>query len=91
MVLVAFKTTSAPDHAHFVATIDQYNYDRQAPRFIIGLQKKSPFEVWQFKVTPAPGLIEHGRRKYQWLMKASVQQQVQSSLPTTPAHRARQI
>ena len=27
-VLVDFKTTSAQDYAHFVATIEQYDYDR---------------------------------------------------------------
>ena len=27
-VMVDFKTTSAPDYAHFVATIEQYDYDR---------------------------------------------------------------
>jgi len=64
-VIVDFKTTSAQHYAHFVATIEPYDYDRQAALYsdllgaarfiIIGVQKKSPFEVWQFEVTPAPG------------------------------------
>ena len=33
VVLVDFKTTSAQDYAHFVATIEQYDYDRQAPLY----------------------------------------------------------
>ena len=86
VVIVDFKTTSAQDYAHFVATIEQYDYDRQvalysdllgAARFIIGVQKKNahkafscPFEVWQFEVTPAPGLIEQGRKKYERLLRA---------------------
>ncbi|WBA44229.1 PD-(D/E)XK nuclease-like domain-containing protein [Hymenobacter canadensis] len=51
-VLVDFKTTSCRNYAQFVATIEQYDYDRQAAfytdvlqadRFlIIGVQKKAP-------------------------------------------------
>ncbi len=85
VVLVDFKTTSAQDYAHFVGTIEQYDYDRQAALYsdllgaarfiIIGVQKKSPFEVWQFEVTPAPGLVEQGRKKYERLLRACVGQQ----------------
>ena len=99
-VLVDFKTTSAQDYAHFVATIEQYDYDRQAALYsdllgaarfiIIGVQKprikvvgQSPFEVWQFEVTPAPGLIEQGRKKYERLLKAFIQQQARRGLPAT--------
>ena len=64
-----------------------------AARFIIiGVQKKNahkafscPFEVWQFEVTPAPGLIKQGRKKYERLMKAFLQQQTRPSLPVTPS------
>jgi len=42
--------------------------------------------VWQFEVTPAPGLIEQGRKKYEQLMKVHVQQQAR---PVT-ADRAEQ-
>ena len=90
-VIVDFKTTSAQDYAHFVATIEHYDYDRQAAlysdllgaaRFIIvGVQKKSPFEVWQFEVTPAPGLIEQGRKKYERLLKVYAQQQPRPAMP----------
>ncbi|WP_245897347.1 PD-(D/E)XK nuclease-like domain-containing protein [Hymenobacter nivis] len=72
VVLVDFKTTSAQDYAHFVATIEQYDYDRQAALYsdllsaarfiIIGVQKKSPFEVWQFELTLVQGLIKQGAK-----------------------------
>ena len=94
VVLVDFKTTSAQDYAHFCGTIEQYDYDRQAALYsdllgaarfiIIGVQKprlkrlQQVPEVWQFEVTPAPGLIEQGRKKYERLMKAFVQQQARS-------------
>ena len=90
-VMVDFKTTSAPDYAHFVATIEQYDYDRQAALYsdllgaarfiIIGVQKprlkRLPQmpEVWQFEATAVPGLIEQGRKKYERLMKSFLQQQ----------------
>ena len=91
VVLVDFKTTSAPDYAHFVATIEQYDYDRQAALYadllaaarfiIIGVQKKAPFEVWQFEMTEAPGLLEQGRKKYERLMKVFLQQQGRPVIP----------
>jgi len=78
VVLVDFKTTSAQDYAHFCGTIEQYDYDRQAALYsdllgaarfiIIGVRKKSPFEVWQFEIMPAPGLLEQGRKKYNTLL-----------------------
>ena len=100
-VLVDFKTTSAPDYAHFVATIEQYGYDRQAALYsdllgaarfiIIGVQKprikrlQQMPEVWQFEVTPAPGLIEQGRKKYTCLLNACYEQQAAGfRLPGTP-------
>ena len=92
MVLVDFKTTSAQDYAHFCGTIEQYDYDRQAALYsdllgaarfvIIGVQKKSPFEVWQFEVMPAPGLIEQGRKKYERLLRAYAEQRVGQYQPT---------
>ena len=100
IVLVDFKTTSAQDYAHFVGTIEQYDYDRQAAlhsdllsaaRFIIiGVQKRTPFEVWQFEVTPAPGLIEQSRKKYERPIKAFLQQQdrgrpIAQAVPGPPA------
>jgi hypothetical protein len=49
LTLVDFKTTSASDYAHFLATVEQYDYDRQAALYvdvlgatrflIIGVQK----------------------------------------------------
>ena len=94
VVLVDFKTTSAQNYAHFVGTIEQYDYDRQADLYsdllgaarfiIIGGQKKSPFAVWQFEATPAPGLIEQGRKKYERLVKAYVQQKARPCQPIAP-------
>jgi hypothetical protein len=77
--LVDFKTTSARDYAGFCATIEQYDYDRQAAfyadvlgatRFtIIGVQKKAPFAVWQVELFDIPGLFEQGRKKYSTLLR----------------------
>ncbi|OGX90127.1 PD-(D/E)XK nuclease-like domain-containing protein [Hymenobacter coccineus] len=94
VVLVDFKTTSCPDYASFCATIEKYDYDRQAALYvdllgaarfiIIGVQKKAPFEVWQFEVAEAPGLIEQGRKKYERLLKAILQQQGHPITQATP-------
>lgn len=94
-VLVDFKTTSSPDYAHFCATIEKYDYDRQAALYsdllgaarfvIIGVQKKAPFEVWRFEVMLAPGLIEQGRKKYERLLKLCAQQQLRPAPPIEPA------
>jgi hypothetical protein len=94
-VLVDFKTTSCPDYANFCATIEKYDYDRQAALYadllgaarfiIIGVQKKAPFEVWQFEVNAAPGLMEQGRKKYEHLLKVCAQQQPRPAVPTVPA------
>lgn len=95
VVLVDFKTTSAPDYAHFCATIEQYDYDRQAALYsdllgaarflIIGVRKKAPFEVWQFEATPAPGLLAQGRKKYERLFRAYADQPRQPGAPPAPA------
>ena len=77
--LVDFKTTSCPDFAHFLATTQHYDYDRQAALYldalgasrflIIGVQKKAPHEVWVFDATAATGFIEQGRKKYAALLR----------------------
>ena len=83
LTLIDFKTTSAPDSAHFIATIEKYNSDRQAALYldvlgatrflIIGAQKKeNPFgvrEVWRVELTATPGLIEQRRKKYAALLR----------------------
>ena len=94
-VLVDFKTTSSPDYAHFCTTIEKYDYDRQAALYsdllgaarflIIGVQKKAPFEVWRFELTPAPGLLAQGRKKYERLLRAYADQQRQPVAPPAPA------
>lgn len=68
---------------HFVATIEKYDYDRQAALYldvlgatrflIIGVQKKVPHSVWRVELTATPGLIEQGRKKYCTLLRHSAQ------------------
>ena len=79
LTLIDFKTTSSPDLAHFLTTIEKYDYDRQAALYldvlgatrflIIGVQKKAPHDVWRVELTAAPGLIEQGRKKYGTLLR----------------------
>ena len=93
LTLVDFKTTSAPDYAHFLATTEQYDYDRQAALYcdvlgatrflIIGVQKKAPHEVWLFDATAAAGFIEQGRKKYTALLRHHARQGL--SWPSLPA------
>ena len=79
LTLIDFKTTSSPDLAHFLTTIDKYDYDRQAALYldvlgatrflIVGVQKKVPHEVWRVELTAMPSLIEQGRKKYAVLLR----------------------
>ena len=79
LTLIDFKTTSSPDLAHFLITIEKYDYDRQAALYldvlgatrflIIGVQKKDPHELWRVELTAMPGLIEQGRKKYAVLLR----------------------
>ncbi|HEX8425705.1 PD-(D/E)XK nuclease-like domain-containing protein [Hymenobacter sp.] len=78
-VLVDFKTTSCRDYAQFVATIEQYDYDRQAAfyadvlqahRFlIVGVQKKVPYEIWLVEVSADEPTMAQGRKKYTRLLR----------------------
>ncbi|GAA4001796.1 hypothetical protein GCM10022408_11360 [Hymenobacter fastidiosus] len=80
LTLIDFKTTSSPDRAHFLTTIEKCDYDRQAALYldvlgatrflIVGVQKRAPYEVWRVELTATPGLIEQGRKKYQRLLRA---------------------
>ena len=80
LTLIDFKTTSSPTLEHFLTTIEQYDYDRQAALYldvleatrflIIGVQKRVPHAVWRVELTAMPGLIEQGRRKYARLLRA---------------------
>ncbi|WP_081910932.1 PD-(D/E)XK nuclease-like domain-containing protein [Hymenobacter sp. APR13] len=80
LTLIDFKTTSCPDRARFLTTIEQDDYDRQAAfycdvlqadRFlIIGVQKKAPHELWVVEVSADAALMEQGRRKYRRLLRA---------------------
>ena len=80
LTLIDFKTTSSPDLAHFLTTIEKYDYDRQAALYldalgatrflVIGVQKRAPHDVWRVELTATPGLIEQGRKKYQRLLRA---------------------
>lgn len=77
--LIDFKTTSCPDLPHFLASARQYDYDRQAAfyldalhatRFlIIGVQKRTPHQIWVFDAAAAPDFIEQGRHKYTALLR----------------------
>ncbi|UOQ81012.1 PD-(D/E)XK nuclease-like domain-containing protein [Hymenobacter sp. 5414T-23] len=83
-VLVDFKTTSCCDYAHFVATVEQYDYDRQAAfysdvlqadRFmIVGVQKKAPHDIWLVELSADAATMEQGRKKYRRLLRAYVEQ-----------------
>ena len=91
--LIDFKTTSSPDRAHFLTTIEKYDYDRQAALYldvlgatrflIIGVQKKAPHEVWRVELTAMPGLIEQGRKKYAALLRHHARQAAGLSIPFT--------
>ncbi|UOQ51743.1 PD-(D/E)XK nuclease-like domain-containing protein [Hymenobacter cellulosivorans] len=83
-VLVDFKTTSCRDYAHFVSTIEQYDYDRQAAfysdvlqadRFLfIGVQKKAPHDIWLVELSADTASMEQGRKKYRRLLRAYAEQ-----------------
>ncbi|MET4073627.1 PD-(D/E)XK nuclease-like domain-containing protein [Hymenobacter sp. UYCo722] len=86
LTLIDFKTTSSPDLAHFLTTIEKYDYDRQAALYldvlgatrflIIGVQKKAPHEVWRVELTSMLGLIEQGRKKYNILLRHHARQNI---------------
>ena len=79
--LVDFKTTSAGTREQFLATIEKYDYDRQAALYadvlgahrvvIIAVQKRprknEPPAIWVHELTPAE--MELGRRKYARLLR----------------------
>lgn len=95
LTLIDFKTTSSPDLAHFLTTIEKYDYDRQAALYldvlgatrflIIGVQKKAgPLrgnEVWRVELTATPALIEQGRKKYAALLRHHARQAAGLSVP----------
>ncbi|UYZ58043.1 PD-(D/E)XK nuclease-like domain-containing protein [Hymenobacter latericus] len=77
--LIDFKTTSCRSREQFLATVEQYDYDRQAALYldalqadrflIIGVQKKAPHEVWVFDTSADAGLLTQGRKKYTALLR----------------------
>ena len=77
--IIDFKTTTCQDLPHFLASAEQYDYDRQAALYldalqatrflIIGVQKRNPHQIWVFDAFAAPGFIEQGRRKYSALLR----------------------
>jgi hypothetical protein len=91
LTVIDFKTTSAPDYAHFLATTEKYDYDRQAALYsdvlgatrflIIGVQKKAPHEVWLFDATAAPDFMAQGRKKYTALLRHHARQASPLSTP----------
>ncbi|GAB2784616.1 hypothetical protein HNQ93_002465 [Hymenobacter luteus] len=92
-VLVDFKTTSCQDYAHFVGTIEQYDYDRQAAfysdvlgadRFLfVGVQKKAPYAIWLVELSADAYSMEQGRKKYRRLLKLYAEQ---AAVPVSLAH-----
>ncbi|WP_035567329.1 PD-(D/E)XK nuclease-like domain-containing protein [Hymenobacter sp. IS2118] len=93
LTLIDFKTTSSPDLAHFLTTIEKYDYDRQAALYIdvlgatrfliIGVQKKAPYEVWRVELTATPNLIEQGRKKYTTLLRHHARRAAGLFIPLT--------
>ncbi|GGG35751.1 PD-(D/E)XK nuclease-like domain-containing protein [Hymenobacter glacieicola] len=85
LTLIDFKTTSCRDLSHFLATIEQYDYDRQAAfyldvlqadRFlIIGVQKKAPHNIWLVELSADAATMEQGRKKYRRLLQAAYAEQ----------------
>ncbi|MBJ6146397.1 PD-(D/E)XK nuclease-like domain-containing protein [Hymenobacter sp. BT559] len=83
--LVDFKTTSCRDLPQFLATVEQYGYDRQQAFYadvlqahrvlLIAVQKRSlkgqPPAVWVHKLTAEQ--LATGRKKYQRLLRAHVE------------------
>lgn len=81
--IVDFKTTSCRDQAQFLATIEQYDYDRQGALYadvlgaqrvvLIAVQKKAPKgqepAVWVHELSAAQ--LTMGRKKYQRLLRES--------------------
>ena len=98
LTLIDFKTTSSPDLAHFLTTIEKYDYDRQAALYldvlgatrflIIGVQKKAPHEMWRVELTTMPGLTEQGRKKYAALLRHHARQAHQAPPATAPLETA---
>ncbi|WP_375419042.1 hypothetical protein [uncultured Hymenobacter sp.] len=78
-LFIDFKTTSCPDLPHFLASVQQYDYGRQAALYldalratrflIIGVQKKDPHQIWVVDATATPGFVEQGRKKYAALLR----------------------
>ncbi|TGE21535.1 hypothetical protein E5K00_14725 [Hymenobacter aquaticus] len=76
--LIDFKTTSCRSREQFLATVEQYDYDRQAALYldalqadrflIIGVQKKAPHEVWVLDISANAALLTQGRKKYTALL-----------------------
>ena len=99
LTLIDFKNTTSPDLAHFLTTIEKYDYDRQAALYlnvpgatrflIIGVQKKSPHDVWRVELTAMPGLIEQGRKKYTALLRHHARQPIRRLIYSP--HRARAV
>jgi PDDEXK-like domain of unknown function (DUF3799) len=90
-VLVDFKTTSCKDYAQFVATIDAYDYDRQAALYtdvlgadrflIVGVQKKAPHDIWLVELSADNYSMEQGRKKYRRLLKCYAGQEAACEAP----------
>ncbi|NML65925.1 hypothetical protein HHL22_11980 [Hymenobacter sp. RP-2-7] len=91
--LVDFKTTSCRDLPQFLATVEQYGYDRQQALYadvlqahralLIAVQKNPPKNqepaVWVVELTAEQ--LANGRRKYARLLRAHAEQATASQRP----------
>lgn len=78
-LIVDLKTTSQPTYKAFLQSCFDYDYDRQAAfyldsiggkRFIfVGIQKKSPYDLFFFDASNEKNFIETGRKKYKALLR----------------------
>jgi hypothetical protein len=91
--LVDFKTTSCRDQPQFLATVEQYDYDRQQALYadvlqahrvlLIAVQKKPAKNqepaVWVVEVSAEQ--LALGRKKYQRLLRAHAEQHAVGTRP----------
>lgn len=83
--ILDLKTTSCKSQPEFEASIDAYNYDMQGAFYldgskynyfyIIGIQKRFPFNTFTFKFERDSMLIKQGREKYLTIINESIEKE----------------